>query len=387
VHRLDAIVVGAGPAGSTTAYRLAAAGASVLLLDRAEFPRDKPCGGGVTVRAQSLLPFSIEPVVEGVIDGFDVRAGRTRLVRRSAAPLAYMTQRRRLDAFLVERAIAAGAEFRGGARVTAVRPGEVDAAGETYAADVIVGADGVNGVTARSLGLRTDRVHCVALEGNVAYAALRADVARDQMVLEFATVPGGYAWVFPKGDHANLGVAGWVSEGPRLRDHLARLCAEHGVGPDDLTDLRGYRLPMRRPWGALAAGRVALVGDAAGLVDPLSGDGMYEAFLSGKLAAEHARAILAGERDTFDAYAAELPAGLEALVRTSWAAKHALDRFPRLSLAVSRAPRLWPFVVQMMRGEVSAPRDATGVVRVPLRVLHAIAGVAASRNRAVQTSS
>jgi geranylgeranyl reductase family protein len=386
VQRFDAIVVGAGPAGSTTAYRLAAAGASVLLLDRAEFPRDKPCGGGVTVRAQSLLPFSIDPVVEGVIDGFDVRAGRQRLVRRSQAPLAYMTQRRRLDAFLVERAVEAGAELRDGVRVTGVRPGEVDAGGETLAATVIIGADGVNGVSARSLDLPADRIHCVALEGNVAYEALAADVDRELMVLEFATVPGGYAWVFPKGEHANLGVAGWVSEGPRLRDHLARLCAQHGVTVDDLTELRGYRLPMRRPTGALAAGRIALVGDAAGLVDPLSGDGMYEAFLSGKLAAEHALAILAGEREAFDAYALELPARLEALVRTSWAAKHALDRFPRLSLAVSRAPRLWPFVVQMMRGEVSAPRDATGVVRVPLRVLDAIAGVAASRSRAAQTS-
>jgi len=386
MERFDAIVVGAGPAGSTTAYRLAEAGASVLLLDRAVFPRDKPCGGGVTVRAENLLPFSIEPVVEGVIDGFDVRAGRTRLVRRSDAPLAYMTQRRRLDAFLLERAADAGAGVRTGVRVTAVRPGEVEAAGETFAATVIVGADGVNGVTARSLHLATDRIHCVALEGNADYGAVRGEVDRDLMVLEFATVPGGYAWVFPKGGHANLGVAGWVSEGPLLRDHLTRLCERHGVAPEDLTDLRGYRLPMRRATGALASGRVALVGDAAGLVDPLSGDGMYEAFLSGKLAAEHALEILAGERETFDAYAADLPARLEALVRTSWAAKHALDRFPRLSLAVSRAPRLWPFVVQMMRGEVSAPRDATGIVRVPLRVLDGIAGVAASRNRAMQPS-
>jgi geranylgeranyl reductase family protein len=386
VQRFDAIVVGAGPAGSTTAYRLACAGASVLLLDRREFPRDKPCGGGVTVRAQRLLPFSIEPVVEGVIDGFDVRAGRTRLLRTSDAPLAYMTQRRRLDAYLVERAVEMGVEFRGGVRATAVRPGEVDAGGETLAASVVIGADGANGVTARSLGLCTDRVHGVALEGNAAYGSLAGEVRRDQMVLEFATIPGGYGWVFPKDGHANLGVAGWESEGPRLREHLGRLCARNGIALDDLTDLRGYRLPMRRRTGALASGRTALVGDAAGLVDPLSGDGMYEAFLSGKLAAEHALAILAGERESFGDYAVELPDHLEALVRTSWLAKHALDRFPRLSLTVSRAPRLWPFVAQMMRGEVLAPRDATGVVRVPLRALRAIAGVAVSRNRAAQMS-
>jgi flavin-dependent dehydrogenase len=73
MKRYDAIVVGAGPAGSTAAYRLAQAGADVLILDRARFPRDKPCGGGVTGRAARLLPFSIEPVVERVVTAVDLR--------------------------------------------------------------------------------------------------------------------------------------------------------------------------------------------------------------------------------------------------------------------------------------------------------------------------
>ncbi|HEY3763936.1 MAG TPA: geranylgeranyl reductase family protein [Gaiellales bacterium] len=380
MRRFDAIVVGAGPAGSTAAYRLVAGGASVLLLDRAVFPRDKPCGGGVTVRAARQLPFPIDPVVESTIAGFDVRVGRARLLRRADLPIALMTQRRRLDAHLAERAVEAGATFRDGVRVTAVRPGEVDAGGETFSAAVIIGADGANGTTARALGLATDRVHCVALEGNAGYDRVARSPDRDHMLLEFGTVPGGYGWAFPKGDHLNLGVAGWVSEGPRLRDHLARLCAAHGVDLDSLTDLRGHRLPMRRPGGALAQGCFALIGDAAGLVDPLSGDGMYEAFLSSRLAAEHALAILAGTSTGFEAYAADLPRRLDPLVRTSWAAKHALDRFPRTSLAVSRAPYLWPFVVQMLRGDVAAPRDASGVARIPLKLLGAIARRATARS-------
>src|SRR6187551_2029320 len=108
MKRYDAIVVGAGPAGSTAAYRLAAAGASVMLLDRAEFPRDKPCGGGVTGRAARLLPFSIEPVVEHVVTAVDLRLryGKT-LPRGDAEPLVYMTQRKRLDHFLVQHAVEA----------------------------------------------------------------------------------------------------------------------------------------------------------------------------------------------------------------------------------------------------------------------------------------
>src|SRR6185437_5056138 len=115
------------------AYRLAAAGKRVLLVDKASFPRDKPCGGGVTLRAARLLPFSIEPVVEDVIERLQCRLDfGPRFERQAHAPLAYMTQRRRLDHFLLERAAEAGAEVREGVKVDAR---ELDA-------DVVIGADG-----------------------------------------------------------------------------------------------------------------------------------------------------------------------------------------------------------------------------------------------------
>src|SRR5256714_7012547 len=118
----DVAIIGAGPAGSTAAYRLASAGATVLLLDKATFPRDKPCGGGVTGRAARLLPFSIEPVVEDVIDRLECRLQYGPQFERAArAPLAYMTQRKRLDHFLLQQAAEAGAAGRDGGKVTDVR--------------------------------------------------------------------------------------------------------------------------------------------------------------------------------------------------------------------------------------------------------------------------
>src|SRR5690348_11635741 len=111
----DAIVVGAGPAGSTTAREIAARGGSVLLLERARFPRDKPCGGGVTPRAAALVPFALGSVVERTVDGvyFSLKL-RHGFMRRSNSALTYLTQRRRLDAFLVEQAARAGADFHDG---------------------------------------------------------------------------------------------------------------------------------------------------------------------------------------------------------------------------------------------------------------------------------
>ena len=138
MKRYDAIVVGAGPAGSTAAYRLASAGADVLLLDRARFPRDKPCGGGVTGRAARLLPFSIEPVVEHVVSAVDLRLRyRKSLARGNGDPLVYMTQRKRLDHFLVQKAVEAGAELREGVKVSDLEVRADGVAVEGIEADVL----------------------------------------------------------------------------------------------------------------------------------------------------------------------------------------------------------------------------------------------------------
>jgi flavin-dependent dehydrogenase len=173
--------------------------------------------------------------------------------------------------------------------------------------------------------------------------------------------------VFPKGDHANVGVGGWMDEGPRLRDHLERLARAHGVDPAVLTDVRGHRLPMRQLGAPAARNRVLLVGDAAGLVDPLSGDGMYEAFVSARLAAE---SILAGHPDEYEG---ALSAALDRHAAASWKAKRAIDRYPRACLWALRAPGVWDAVSGLLRGELAHPADAPRIAQPPLRILSRIA--------------
>jgi geranylgeranyl reductase family protein len=376
-ERFDAIVVGAGPAGSTTARLLAEGGASVLLLDRASFPRDKPCGGGVTVRAARRLPFSLAPVVEHAVDSLEVGVGyERRFRRRSAAPLIFMTRRLELDRFLLGRAAEAGAEVRDGVKVTEV---EQDAAGATVGAEslrasatVVLGADGVNGVTARSVGAAGKRRYCVGLEADVPYGAADPERYGGRAVLELGVVPGGYAWVFPKGDHVNVGVAAWAEEGPRVRDHLARLLAHQRLPEGSLERVRGYRLPHRAAGSPFARGRVALVGDAAGLVDPLSGDGICEAFASAEVAAGAALDVLSGRADSFDAYGPALLRRLGPLAAASWGWKVAFDRFPRIGYAVARAPLAWPTVERLLRGELDS-QHAHASDRIPLAVLALLA--------------
>ena len=370
--KVDVLVVGAGPAGSSTAIHLARAGARVLLADQARFPRDKPCGGGLTGRALKQIPVDPSPVVARDVDRFELRLRYGASFARShSEPLIRMTQRRRLDMFVAEHAAAAGVELRDGTRVEVTEVAEDGVSArvgdEVVRADVLVGADGANGVVARAAEVGAEIVRGVALEGNVPLDALAGEYERTA-VIELVVVPGGYGWVFPKGDHANLGVGGWGSEGPRLRDHLGRLAREHGLSLDDLTDVRGHRLPMRRLGTPAGKGRALLVGDAAGLVDPLSGDGMYEAFVSARLAAD---AVLTGD---LDGYTAALAAVLDRHAAASWTTKRAFDRYPRTVFAATRAPGVFNVVARLLCGEVAHPGEARGIARGPLKLIARLGG-------------
>jgi len=372
MERYDVAVVGAGPAGSTTAYRLARAGARVLLVDKARFPRDKPCGGGLTLRAVRELPFAADPVVEDVIRRVECRLNYRTSFERGSRELCLMTQRRRLDHYLVERAVEAGAEFRDGVRLDP----------DSLGARIIVGADGANGTTARRLGLGGAIVNGVALEGNVSHARVNKKRYAGRMVLEFGVVPGGYGWVFPKGDHVNVGVGGWESIGPSAREQLRLLCRRHGIDPKDVVDIRGHRLPMRSPGTRLARDNTLLVGDAAGLVDPVSGDGMYEAFVSSRLAAAAIADVLDGKATSVEPYGAALRQELDPVASAGWGAKVALDRFPRATFAIMRLPVTWRALEKIVVGELATPSSARGAERRAMKLIELIARRAGDPGRA-----
>ena len=350
----DVIVVGAGPGGSTAAYELATAGAEVLLLDRAEFPRDKPCGGGVLISAVNLLPYSLDAVTEQTITSFRVRYKRSwEFEHRYHEPLAIMTQRSRLDAFMVERAVEVGAEFRDASPVRGMEGTSLSLAnGDNHRADAIIAADGANGIVRRALGLPRLR-GAVALEGNAARSRQPAGERwSDAVGLELGSMPGGYGWVFPKGDHCNVGLGGFPAAAPTLRDELSRYADCESFDGDSLTELRGHHLPLRDPNSALVSGRTAFVGDAAGLVDPLSGEGIGNAIRSGQLASDAALDLIAGTSTDFSSYQSAIEAEIEPELRVARQLQALFHQspWPYVQL-LRRSDRFWTAFCRIVRGE------------------------------------
>lgn len=362
------IVIGAGPAGSTAARELSQRGIEVLLLDRARFPRDKPCGGGVTIRCAKLLPFDLDPIVEDVVTGARIRLRQGRdVLRDGGRVLTYMTQRRRLDQFLVERAGEAGVDFRDGQRVRRVervggRPGgyevqvAVSGAGggiERHRAPVVLGADGANGIVVTSLGYEHPGESAVALEANLPCPGGVPDWLRGRVALQLGVMVGGYGWLFPKGDHVNVGVGGWKSAvGTQLRPQLDALCHSYGIDPADLVAMRGHHLPMQRRGSVFAAQGSALLGDAAGLVDPLSGEGIYAALVSGKSVAPVVEDYLAGEVDSLAGYQLTLQRELIPEIDASSALMEIFHAYPTpFAKLLQHSDRVWGACVSLVRGE------------------------------------
>ncbi len=290
---VDVAVVGAGPAGATVALVLARAGVAVALLDRAPLPRDKTCGGGVVARALDAIPAGVELPVERRLGRVESRfrdAGVAVTVERSV-PLVHMTMRAPLDLAIAEAARAAGARLEAPRAVERVRLEadhvELETTGGFLRAGFLVAADGATGSTARAAGWTEPLDSVPALEAEVevppAVMARFADRAR----FDLGVPEGGYGWVFPKADHLSVGV-GVFARGDarrRLRDELSRYLADAGLGEARVRRLRGAPIPVRARRDP-ARGRVLLVGDAAGLADPLTGEGISLAMLSGRLAAE-----------------------------------------------------------------------------------------------------
>ncbi len=300
----DVIVIGLGPAGAAAAHDLGQAGLRILALEKARHPRPKPCGGCLSLRVEQLLGPSILELVERVIHGVRLTLrGEEHISVRSERPVAYLVMRDQFDAFLVELARNAGAEIREGEPVIRVDERRdralVTTHREIYQGRVVIGADGAKSAAARSLGLQPKRRMAAALDGEIWTRTPWPTGLEDQIRMDFGSIPGGYAWAFPKAGHLSVGVGGFGRRIQSPKPYYHKFLQREGIQEVIEQERRsGWVLPLYRPgFRRLTGRRTMLVGDAAALVEAFLGEGIYYAIRSGQLAAEAITEGLAAGED------------------------------------------------------------------------------------------
>ncbi|WP_052849013.1 geranylgeranyl reductase family protein [Streptomyces avicenniae] len=295
----DVVVVGAGPAGASAARAAAEAGRRVLLLEKAELPRYKTCGGGIIGPSRDALPPGFElPLRDRVHAVTFSLNGRLTRTRRSKRMLFGLVNRPEFDQRLVEAAVKAGAELRTGAAVSRVEqhgPAVPDrrtvavvlAGGGTLLARAVVGADGSASRIGAHVGVRVGQVD-LGLEAEIPVPPEVAEDWRGRALIDWGPLPGSYGWVFPKGDTLTVGVISARGEGAATKRYLEDLTARVGLSGFEPSISSGHLTRCRTDDSPLSRGRVLVCGDAAGLLEPWTREGISFALRSGRLAGQWA---------------------------------------------------------------------------------------------------
>lgn len=318
----DLIVVGGGPAGTMAAYHAVQAGLEVLIIDKSNFPRLKPCGGGIATKAMALLPFSIEEVLE-------TATGTLNMGLHYDEPHEFningficgFVVREKFDEFMLNKTIEAGSEFLKIESLDGVDETDDDVCvtidgGTKLKAKYMVAADGANSRVRRLVEPRLDFSRGFALEGLVPYTRLSHI---PKMEFDFGCVDYGYGWMFPKGDHINVGIYTCNSDVSISKAEL-REYSQKKLGTDEIDDVVGFPLGFGGNTYQQTTERVLFVGDAAGFCEPMFGEGIHNALKSGTFAGKAVAAAVKGNRKIGKRYNEMLQEIRQDMVRCNYAA-------------------------------------------------------------------
>ena len=313
-------VVGGGPAGLAAASASAAAGARTIVLERAEHPRYKTCGGGLLGVSQAAVAGQLTlPVRDEVRSATFTLRGGSEFSRSNAEPLLAMVVRDEFDAALLGRAEENGAAVRQRVQVRAIDQADGRATarladGTSVSATVIVGADGSSGVTSRHVGAEFAQVD-LGLELEIAVPEPVRRQWAGRLLLDWGEIPGSYGWVFPKGARLTVGVIAARGQGDATKAYLREFVGRLGLARYETVRDSGHLTRCRTDQSPLRRGQVIVAGDAAGLLEPWTREGISFALRSGALAGEHAAKAATGGDPTviessLDGYAAAVNAAL-----------------------------------------------------------------------------
>jgi len=358
----DVAVVGAGPAGSLTAYYLGREGYRVILIDKEETPGNRVSAGGLPVRIAEIFPFDITPLIEKKISEVTLTHRlQEGYWRFSPKPLLHTVNREKLDGFMLRKAIDAGVVFSGNRKIEGLslegNAWSIKAGGDVVKASVLVGADGVNSAVAKMLHLKPANHFHMGIRYEVPIQLLKnpryPEFLERGMVLDWGPFDDSYSWIIPKIETASVGIQGPNEMGNELKEHLDRFLLHYGVSPRNL-DLRGELLPHRTEETLITAKRALLTGDAAGLVDFWTGRGIFFAIRSAGFAAIIINAFLKGETQSLDGYQFAVNQEITREIRASYQFS---KMFSRLSGTILKLIRKydypWDMFCQVVRGDRS----------------------------------
>nr|AEE65502.1 geranylgeranyl reductase [uncultured bacterium BAC AB649/1850] len=368
----DVVVVGAGPGGLAAAHAAASAGARTIVLERAEHPRYKTCGGGLIGTSLGIAADRIRVPARDTISALTFTdRGRRAFTRHSPGrPLLTMVRRDEFDHAWYEAALSAGAEIRQNSQVRGVTQDDTGAAvtladGSIVRASVVIGADGSAGVTSRQVGVTFEQQD-LGLEVELAATPADREAWRGRVQLDWGRVPGSYGWVFPKGDELTVGVIMRKGLGAETKDYLAEFRARLGLADRVVVRDSGHLTRCRTADSPLRSGRILVVGDAAGLLEPWTREGISYALRSGAWAgaAAAAKGLDTYETQVRDELVPEMLAGRRLL--------RVFAGHPHLIHAAMATPVGWRAFIAFCRGDLAmAEVISRPAIRAALRTLGA----------------
>jgi len=289
----DVAIIGAGPAGCSAGIMLAKNGAKVLLLDKSEFPREKPCGGLLTEKTYSIISKTLglkglDDVILQKSDSFEIYDGKRFINSACTSSYTYYVSRKSFDNFLLEGARQAGCVVLTGASISNIETNCVRVGMGHYKFEYLVGADGVNSMVRRHCGILMPKDNiAVGLQVDVPLNKMRPNLEWDLPRIYFGYVKYGWGWAFPKGNYVSLGLAGLFPKGANIKQafdfFLTELSCQEAAKE---SQIRSAQIPYGSYLSSPGKNNVLLIGDAAGFVDPVTGEGIYNAILSGAIAAD-----------------------------------------------------------------------------------------------------
>ena len=354
----EVIIVGAGPAGATLAYELAGKGIGVLILEKETLPRYKCCAGGLSARAAKLLNTDLNGVIEDEIVGATITfvGDRSHHVDYDQT-IMYTVMRDKFDYMLMKRAEKAGAVILQGYEVKGINLGNAEVQLSTpkgdFCSKFVVGADGARSIVAVALDIKRKPNYLVAIETEVIVGEKELARWKSQVGMDLGRVPG-YGWVFPKADHLSIGIACLSSRAKTLKRHYWEFLRSLNLNNYTISRWRGGFIPRCTGKAIVSRGRAALLGDAAGLVDPLCGEGVYNTILSARLAAPVIEKSLLQNTGELQEYQKAVEKEILPEMKVAYFLSNGFVRIPSLVFEMlTRNERLWRGCCRLLLGETN----------------------------------